>query len=1142
VKIRAKITTGARLVAAFVVVTSSLLGAYAGLLPEQASAAASASGAIVAPTQKLQGPSHDNSMYKCTATLSGPSVDHNVPVDSELADPDGLRSDAATTMGDARSGKGMIVITFAGVNNNSTNNSLCSGAMKLYRDASTPNATTFYGRWNKGHLPADPNGNYVLVTATVNTSAKDVSFTLNSNFTPSGSFDLQLADPSKLLSNATYFPGSGGGGSTSSGNCFEGATTSDALKKCIAAVGPADFTNAGEIVYAGDTYTATGWGNVSNKIVYKLSKAADASRTTGGTPQIVMDTTQKSLDINMDNKGELSQIQSIADALKNAEGASSTVKLELDNVDIGGDLVKGTITALPAGMATFATYYSQDDAVTLVFPTAGTNETPYFGTYARVAGTNKFTLAGSNWGGKCSNLATFSFDSDPKTAATTSYQGSTLTTVSIISADWQLNANDGPCTVGHVPVKVTLNTTASAPDTTASTNTTGDSPTINCSVTLFNPLSWLFCPLASALELVVTSLDNEINNFMDIKPGKGTYSVTADCGNDQWCSYYQSWVVVRNISLGLIAVFALVAVVSQAFGLEIFDAYTIRKVLPRLLIAAIGITLSWPLMMFFINFTNDLGFGIRQLIYAPFSGGTHNLKVQLGGGAQFISSFFIAGGAIMLLGFAGLLSFVATAALAVSVAFLVLILRQMVIALLVIFAPIALACYVLPGTQKVWKLWWDSFSRGLLMFPIIAGMIAIGRVFAAVNSHGAGSINQIIAFVAYFAPYFMIPFTFKLAGGAIATLGGMVNDRSRGAFDRLSKFRKGQTDKRMEHYGDKFGARALQAKASAVRGLNARASNADTGRFASGAMRFAGRRIEGINNTEAQMSALNARRGKQLGDQIATGVDSEIRGLTVDRGAADALYNRGNESLKKRNTTTGAMQYKSLGGTWIDESDVLNGQRRWGKDVSAQQAAVSYEMRKAMEEDDVAGVSKRYASLARNQFGMTDTQAAGAWMGAAFENQNQHLEYKSTNWENGRLNAEKFSKEVYEKKGTYPLSQMSSHTITQLKSAYDTGDAETKQRVQSIAESFVQRGGGGAGGVASVDPDTGAPIPAAPTTPGAAPVPGYVQTNSQGSAHVAENVRGLASHVGVYIPSPGGPATPPSLQNSGDTLNNPPQR
>jgi hypothetical protein len=823
---------------AVVVVASSLSGLLTAIQPQTTDAAPPASAAIVPDTYNANTGQDvkNNASYLCKASISGPSDlgDKTTPsgdlavmaaqlegltgtdaVTQLFSRVQGASSAAKTTFSAVAKDQGALVIGFNGANNNSDNNEACTNSLILFRDASGT-STTFYGFWNTGKFTNPGNSTartLIAVQATVNVTNKTVAFSLPSGYSRSGSFTLNVADSSGIIKvGGPYFSAAGGGGSSTGGtNCFErSANTDAALAKCIAAGSPASFVDTAHILYEGDTYTATGWGNVSNKIVYKLTTPADTQRLSSGTPQIVMDTTQKNLDINMDDKGSLSQIQSIGTALKNAVAANgSTVKLELDNIDVGGNQAKGTITATPYGLSEFATYYSQDDAIALVFSAAGTNETPYFGTYERVKGTNNFALAGSNWGGKCSNLTTFVFASDPKTPPTAHTEGG-VDTPSMLPADWRLNANDGPCTIGHVPVNVVLNTTAAAPDTSASTDTTGTTPTINCSVSLFNPLSWFLCPLASALEVVVTGLDNEINNFLTVKSGKGSYSASCDATTDQWCAYYRSWSVVRNISLGLIAVFALIAVVSQAFGFEVFDAYTIRKVLPRLLIAAIGITLSWPLMMFFINLTNDLGFGVRQLIYAPFNG----YKEALGGGAQFIGTFFVAGGAILLLGFAGLLSFVATGALAAAVAFLVLILRQMVIAFLVILAPIALACYVLPGTQKVWKLWWDSFSRGLLMFPIIAGIIAIGRVFAAVNSHG-GSINQIIAFVAYFAPYFMIPFTFRLAGGAIATLGGLVNNSSRGAFDRLKKFRTGQVDKNIHDMktGNRFQGDSAAANA-----------------------------------------------------------------------------------------------------------------------------------------------------------------------------------------------------------------------------------------------------------------------------------------------------------------------------------------
>jgi len=99
--------------------------------------------------------------------------------------------------------------------------------------------------------------------------------------------------------------------------------------------------------------------------------------------------------------------------------------------------------------------------------------------------------------------------------------------------------------------------------------------------------------------------------------------------------------------------------------------------------------------------------------------------------------------------------------------------------------------YILPNTKKMYDIWWDSFAKALLMFPLITAFIAAGRVFALVANKGGngGPVGQLMGFAAYFAPYFLLPLTFKFAGGALANIGGFVNDRHRGAFDRLRKHR-----------------------------------------------------------------------------------------------------------------------------------------------------------------------------------------------------------------------------------------------------------------------------------------------------------------------------------------------------------------
>jgi hypothetical protein len=327
----------------------------------------------------------------------------------------------------------------------------------------------------------------------------------------------------------------------------------------------------------------------------------------------------------------------------------------------------------------------------------------------------------------------------------------------------------------------------------AASGTGGDQKQLDCDMQFDNPLTWIICPVIDILAGIVDVLDTMITNLLT------TDTNEIFCNSGNCVAYYHAWQSFRNIALGLLAIAGLVVVISQALGFEILDAYTIRKVLPRLLIAVIAITLSWQLMKLAVNFTNDLGFGVRHLIYAPFNELPDKLDLSFGGkgfNAVFgsASAVVLSGGAIIAsIVFIGIiLSYAATAALAVFIAVLVLVLRQVLIIMLLLMAPIAIITFVFPNTQRIYKLWSESFMKALLMFPLIAAFIATGRVFSAIALQSGGPLNQMVGFAAYFAPYFLIPATFKLAGGALRQIGGFVNDRSRGAFDRLRQYRGNQ--------------------------------------------------------------------------------------------------------------------------------------------------------------------------------------------------------------------------------------------------------------------------------------------------------------------------------------------------------------
>ena len=317
-----------------------------------------------------------------------------------------------------------------------------------------------------------------------------------------------------------------------------------------------------------------------------------------------------------------------------------------------------------------------------------------------------------------------------------------------------------------------------------------------------NPLTWVICPVINDLLVpAIAATDDFITGQLAIDTDSLFCSVGSS-NNDSCKAYYTAWSSFRNIALGLLIIVGLIVVISQALGMEILDAYTIRKMLPRILVAAVGITLSWTLMNFAVSLSNDLGYGIRNLIVAPFRDLSTSINLDFSN-SSILNAFFGGGVAVAAIpiwtvagGLGVLLSYVATAGLAVLIAVMVLVLRQVAIIMLILLAPVALIAYVMPNTQRVFRLWWESFSRALLMFPMIVGFIAAGRVFAAISLNGTetdagadAAFRGIIGFVAYFAPYFMIPLTFRLSGGMMSGLGNFVNQRAQGGFSALSGYR-----------------------------------------------------------------------------------------------------------------------------------------------------------------------------------------------------------------------------------------------------------------------------------------------------------------------------------------------------------------
>jgi hypothetical protein len=287
-----------------------------------------------------------------------------------------------------------------------------------------------------------------------------------------------------------------------------------------------------------------------------------------------------------------------------------------------------------------------------------------------------------------------------------------------------------------------------------------------CNATFGNPISWFVCPVITSIQEIMSSVGSTITNYLTIPSSYFSISRNNQTGQ----AMYQAWSSVRDIALSLLAIVALVMVISQALSFGPFDAYTVKKVLPRLIIAAILITLSWPLIGFAIGVSNGLGDGIRYLIYAPFQ---HLQNVNFTIGNESLAAGLGVGAA---LGLFGMLTLGLMAVLALLTGLFIIVLRQIIVILLAILSPIALVLYVLPGTEKAWKMWWSSFWGALIMFPLIEAFIALGSVFSKIASSAGstGILDKIIAYIAIYLPYFLLPMTVRFAGSTMQAVGGVV--------------------------------------------------------------------------------------------------------------------------------------------------------------------------------------------------------------------------------------------------------------------------------------------------------------------------------------------------------------------------------
>ncbi|MBR0467479.1 hypothetical protein IJJ53_01015 [Candidatus Saccharibacteria bacterium] len=451
-------------------------------------------------------------------------------------------------------------------------------------------------------------------------------------------------------------------------------------------------------------------------------------------------------------------------------------------------------------------------------------------------------------------------------------------------------------------------------------------------------MSWIICPAIENTSQTVGALEGTLRDWLQIK--------TNDTFKKQT---YTAWNVFRNIANVILVIVFLAIIFSQLTGFGI-DNYGIKKMLPRLIAMAILINLSYVICEIAVDLSNILGVGLSDMFknigYTINNNGGADLTAQtivaivlglIAAGGTVAGIAIASGGGIMIV--VSLLLALLVALVAVLMFFVMLSARMIIVIIFTILSPVAFALYVLPNTQNLFKKWWKVFQAALIVFPICGALYGGSVIIKAIVINGDGTkidfIPGLIAVVAPFLPFLLLPTLLKSALAGLGALGGTLTMLGNGLKKGASSG-KGAIENTKAYKGaqERAADRSAERRATRIRDRLQRANirNGGTADNLSGLSASQRRRlfqaqttlnernqqraqddVGAFDNSEVALSRAEAARDateyKAFQDQFA----DPNADLTTEAGTAATWYNPNDRRSQQRmRALIGAMESKGM--------------------------------------------------------------------------------------------------------------------------------------------------------------------------------------------------------------------------------------
>lgn len=305
-------------------------------------------------------------------------------------------------------------------------------------------------------------------------------------------------------------------------------------------------------------------------------------------------------------------------------------------------------------------------------------------------------------------------------------------------------ANQGKCVGPDGNPTANVPEGAQTPETPGGTisnaDTTDNTDEVTCAI---EKIGWILCPVIEQSGRIGDQAFAFLaKTFLETEPE--LISSTEGVGTRV------AWDMARNLANIMFIIAFLVIIYSQVTGAGITN-YGIKKMLPKLIFAAVAVNVSYYICQIMVDLTNIMGYEIQQFLTDAAKAVTQNTAMPIATGDSFqsgggtlstIALFVLATGAIVyfllpLLG--AVIGLVLITCLSIIV---ILLLRKAFIVLLIVASPIAFVMYLLPNTEKYFQKWLSMFWKLLLVFPVIGMLMGGGQLASSIILAAGVSSNS----------------------------------------------------------------------------------------------------------------------------------------------------------------------------------------------------------------------------------------------------------------------------------------------------------------------------------------------------------------------------------------------------------------